>query len=323
MNELISIIVPVFNVENYIKRCIESLINQTYTNIEIILVDDGSTDKSKDICDEYSKKDKRIIVIHKKNGGLSDARNIGIEASKGNYISFVDSDDYVTNNYVEFLYTLIIDSNSDIAMGKHYIVYDKRIINTGSGNKLLLSPKEALEKILYSDDLDVSAWAKLYKKSLFENIKFPVGRLYEDSATTYKLIDSSKKITFYSVPIYYYIIRKNSITNYKFDNKKFDLILSTKEMRDYVVNKYPSLTGAAERRLMYAYLSTLTQLVRSNDNNKRKYDELIIYIKKNRKKILKNKKVPKRDKVALYTTYFGYRVFKLIWTIYCILTGRK
>ena len=136
----------------------------------------------------------RIIVIHKKNGGLSDARNTGIDVAKGKFITFIDSDDYVAENYIEFLYSLAIESDADISMGKHYIVYSKKIINSGTGNKLILTPKETLEKMLYSDDIDVSAWAKLYKKELFKKVRFPKGRLYEDSATTYKLIDLSNKI---------------------------------------------------------------------------------------------------------------------------------
>ena len=133
MEELISVVVPVYNVEKYIDKCINSIINQTYKNLEIILVDDGSPDNCGNICDEYAKKDNRIIVIHKENGGLSDARNTGIEVSKGKYITFIDSDDYISDNYVSFLYNLIIEYKADISIGKHYVLYENGEINTATG----------------------------------------------------------------------------------------------------------------------------------------------------------------------------------------------
>lgn len=323
MNELISVIVPVYKVEEYLRRCIDSIINQTYKNLEIILVDDGSPDNCGKICDEYAKKDDRINVIHKENGGLSDARNAGIDIANGKYITFIDSDDYVSEDYVEFLYSLIKENNADISMGKHFIIYKNDIINTGTDLKNILKPKEALEKMLYSNDLDVSAWAKLYKKELFQNIKYPKGRLYEDAATTYKLIDKSKIIAFYSKPIYYYVIRDNSITNHNFNERKFELIDSTKEMCEYVNEKYPELKDASNRRLMYSYLSTLTQLTYSKEIKKEYKKRLMNYIKENRNKILKNKKIPQRDKIALYSTYFGFSFFKLLWKLYRKITGRN
>ena len=128
-NPLISIIVPVYNVEEYLDKCVESIVNQTYKNIEVILVDDGSPDNCPKMCDDWAKKDKRIKVIHKKNGGLSDARNKGIDESKGEYLSFVDSDDYITDNYVELLYNIISKEHADISMAKQYVVYPKKTIN--------------------------------------------------------------------------------------------------------------------------------------------------------------------------------------------------
>ncbi len=206
---LISVIIPVYKVEEYLNKCVDSVINQTYKNLEIILVDDGSPDNCPKICDDYAKQDKRIKVIHKKNGGLSDARNAGIDMANGEYLSFIDSDDYVEKNYISFLYNLAKKYNSDLTMGKQYVRYSNKTINTGSGSLYELNSYDALDKILYGEDLDVSAWAKLYKKELFKKVKFPVGRLFEDAATIYKLIDLSKKVVLKSEPIYNYIIRDN------------------------------------------------------------------------------------------------------------------
>ena len=326
MEELVSVIVPVYNVEKYIDRCVNSIINQTYKTIEIILVDDGSTDSCSKICDKYANEDTRIKVIHKENGGLSDARNEGIKIATGKYITLIDSDDYVEPDYVELLYNLLIENDADMSVCKHFVVYENAgTIDTGTGNFYNLSPKEALEMLLYGNDFDLGACEKLYKKELFENIKYPKGRLFEDAATTYKLIDLCKKISFKSEAKYTYYIRSNSITTNSFNSKKMDLIISTKEMSDYIKNKYPDLEKAANRRLMYAYLSTLTQIAKSKKSEESvKYSKQIMeYIKTNRKDILKDKKIPKRDRVALYSTIFGYNFFKISWNLYEKITKRK
>ena len=225
---LISVVVPIYNVEEYLDKCVESIVNQTYENLEIILVDDGSPDNSPKKCDDWAKKDKRIKVIHKENGGLSDARNAAIDIAKGEYITFIDSDDYVENDYVEFLYKNLIDNNADISMGKQYVRYPNKTINTGSENKYVVNAHDCFDKLLYSEDFDVSAWAKLYKLDLFKNVRYPKGRVYEDSATTYKLIDKSNVIVLNSKPVYDYIIREDSISNNSFTEKKMDMITSNK-----------------------------------------------------------------------------------------------
>lgn len=316
MNELVSVIVPVYNVEEYLDTCIKSIINQEYTNLEILLIDDGSTDSCLKICNDYAKVDDRIKVIHKENGGLSDARNVGIENCNGSYITFIDSDDYIEKNYISMLYSLIKEYSADISMGKQYVHYPKKIIDTGSYKTLKMNAHETLEKMMYSEDVDVSAWAKLYKTELFDNIRFPKGRLYEDSATTYKLIDKSQCIVLKSIPIYNYIIRNSSITNNAFAKQKMDLIVSTKEMTTYVSEKYPDLKDSCDRRLMYAYLSTLVQYNKTKSAERHYFDELWKYIKENRKKVLRDKRIPKRDRIALISTYFGAGFFKISWNVF-------
>ena len=162
--ELISVILPIYNVEKYLEKCLKSVINQTYKNLEIILVDDGSKDNSPQICDEYAVKDKRIVVIHKSNGGLSDARNAGIEIAKGKYITLIDSDDYVEKDYVQFLYQLIKENNAEMSICSHTVLYTNGTrIEKETGEHLVLDPKTTLEKILYDEGIDLSAWAKMYK----------------------------------------------------------------------------------------------------------------------------------------------------------------
>lgn len=324
MEELVTIVVPVYKVEKYIDRCIKSILNQTYKNLEIILVDDGSPDNCGKICENYAQKDERIKVVHKENGGLSDARNAGISISNGKYISFIDSDDYIDPEYIELLYKTIKKDKSDMAISSHKVIYENgTVLEKATKEESILKPKEVLKRILYDDGIDLSAWAKLYKIELFKEIRYPKGRLFEDAATTYKLVDKCEKISIISRSTYNYIIRGNSITNINFSEKKMDLIISTEEMCNYIKKKYPDLEEAANRRLMYAYLSTLTQLVKSNEKNENAEKKLYGYIKQNSKMILRDKNVPKRDKVAIISTKFGLGFYKIIWKIYEKLTGRR
>lgn len=323
MEEIVSIIIPVYKVEKYMNRCIESIMNQTYKKIEIILVDDGSPDNCGKICDEYAKKDKRVVVVHKENGGLSDARNAGIDIAKGKYIAFVDSDDYVDNDYVEILYKAISEDKADIAISSHKVMYENgTILEKATGERNILTQKETIKRILYDEGIDLSAWAKLYKKELFKTMKFPKGRLFEDAAITCKIISLTEKVSLVSKSTYNYIIRNDSITTKDFTPSKMDLITSTKEMSEYVKEKYPDLEDATNRRVMYAYLSTLSQLAMSNKRFPEEQKILMKYIKENGNKILKDKKVPKRDKLGILATKFGFAFFRIFWNLYRRKTGR-
>lgn len=225
LNNLISIIVPVYKVEDYLEKCIESILNQTYKNIEIILVDDGSPDRCGKICDDYAIKDNRIKVIHKKNGGLSEARNYGINIASGEYILFIDSDDYIDKNMCEILIKEAKKNDSDIVICNYYNVKENDyFINKMSitNNKILLTNLEMMKIFFlkgYSETIIV--WNKLYKKKLFytnENIRFPVGKLHEDIFTIYKLYYIANKIVVVNKPLYYYVQRKESIMG-KFSEK--------------------------------------------------------------------------------------------------------
>ena len=324
-SELISVIIPVYKVKKYLDKCVNSVINQTYKELEIILVDDGSPDECGKMCDEYALKDERIVVIHKENGGLSDARNVGIEKATGEYITFVDSDDFVDSDYVEFLYKMIKEANCKMSICSHKVLYESgKVIDLGINKKSLLSNKEVLEKILYSDGIDLSAWAKLYAKSLFKNVKFPKGRLFEDAATTYKLILQCDDIMCGQISKYNYYIRNDSITTSTFSEKKLDLIISTKEMCDCVDKKYPELQSATLRRKVYAHLSTLTQLIKDKENNyKIERKKIIKYVRKNSSKVFFNSRTPMRDKIAIITVFFGFGFYKFCWGIYDKLTNRN
>ena len=212
--DLISVIVPVYKVEKYLEKCIESIIKQTYTNLQIILVDDGSPDNCGKICDEYAKKDLRIEVIHKANGGLSDARNVGISKAKGRYIGFVDSDDYIKEDMYEILLNLIKKYDADVSICNLYDVIDgNECIRNKENGIREYSRLDIFKEVLLDKNIQSYAWNKLYEKELFDEIKYPIGKKYEDIGTTFYLFEKCNKIVVTSEPEYYYLKRADSLVN--------------------------------------------------------------------------------------------------------------
>ena len=255
MNELISIIVPVYNVEKYLERCVNSIINQTYKNIEIILVNDGSTDNSGNICDKFGKKDSRIKIIHKSNGGLSDARNAGLKIAKGEYIGFVDSDDYIKEDMFETLYNLNKEHNSEISIVSYYEYYNDKLIAVRDSKKLEVFNKiSAIKELLIDTKIQSYAWNKLFKKELFENLEFPTNKNFEDIATTLLLFEKANKIVLLEDPKYYYLRRDNSIVgkrNYK----------TYKDYLDVIYDKYLYLDGKYEELDLYNAYNFIINMV--------------------------------------------------------------
>lgn len=212
MEKIISVIVPVYNVEKFLPKCLDSILKQTFLDFELILVDDGSTDLSGKICDEYAKLDKRIIVIHQQNGGPGKARNTGIQIAKGAYITFADSDDWIADNMLKEMHSLMIMNDVDIVVSSHYIVNldnsIEKVINTSVDK--LINRIEATSLILEDKIIYSFAWDKLYKRKLFEGVKYPEKRIIEDIATTYKLINNAENIFLSRNAYYYYVRRENS-----------------------------------------------------------------------------------------------------------------
>lgn len=311
---IVSVIIPVYNVEQYLKQCLDSVINQTYKNLEIILVDDGSTDNSGKICDEYALKDTRIKVIHKDNGGLSDARNTGLKIATGEYITFIDSDDDIELDMVEYLYSVLIKFNCKMSVCTHNVIKNNRTKKSFNLKEdFKLSSFDCIKKMLYHDGTDTSAWAKLYKKDLFENIMYPKGKLFEDIATTYKLFIKSDEIASGHLAKYNYKIRSNSIVRKSFTKAKLDLIENTDNMAKDVLAIFPDLEKALLRRRVYARFSTLNQVLSFDKENKHVVKEIISFIKKYTWNILTDTNVQLRDKVAIILLNISYNLYKFIW----------
>jgi len=305
MDPKISIIVPVYKVEKYLRRCVESIINQSYTNIEIILVDDGSPDGCGEICEKYAQQDIRIKVIHKRNGGLSDARNIALDCMKGEYVTFIDSDDFVEPKYVEILYDLAkkYDVKLSISNFTHYFENkdeeknDNLIIRTES-----FSSEKGIETMFYQNKFETSAWGKLYHKNLFlGNTRYPKGMLYEDLPTTYKLILKAGNVAYTNQQTYYYLIRKDSIQCSEFNEKKLDILKVADMMITDITNNYPVLLPSLKCRLFSAYLNVFLQIEPGNKYENIFWDRICAYRFSN----LTNLNARKKAIGAAFISLFG------------------
>lgn len=340
MEELISVIVPVYNIEKYIKKCIESIINQTYNNLEIILVDDGSTDKSGKICDEYALIDKRISVIHKENGGLSDARNCGIDVAKGKYIAFVDSDDFIDLKMYEILYNNLVKNNADISICKPYL-FEKynEVVEAKEAEVVTVWEKKDFYTKMYDDYLmTVVAWNKLYKREIFENIRYPQGKKIEDAAIIHYVLEKCEKIVLTNLELYFYYQRDDSIMHkYNFGlldelDALYDRILFFEKKQfvkesffdktlEIYCNKFFELTYVLTREIGYnkrvfkKYYSQLKHIIKYQKNIKAKIKlSLAFYLKqyyiylKGGKRLLK--KIYKKAFSKISNCLFQYKFIK-------------
>jgi len=242
-NVLVSIIVPIYKVENYLEKCLESIIAQTYNNLQIILIDDGSPDSCGEICDEYALKDSRIIVIHQKNMGLSAARNAGFEKVLGKYIGFVDSDDYIANDMYESLVNAIEKYDTDISMCSYYKV-DNNVVSKPEYPEIkdrIYTKNEALKELLIDHKIQNYVWNKLYRKELFSNVSFPEGKEFEDIATIFYIFEKINSIVKINKTQYFYVTRPESIVNDVSRKRINNYLEFSIERYLYINKKYPEL----------------------------------------------------------------------------------
>lgn len=281
MQDKISVIVPIYNVEKCVDKCIESILCQTYTNLEIILVDDGSTDCSGELCDKWAEKDERVIVLHKDNEGLSDARNDGLKIATGRYVGFVDGDDWIADNMYEYLYQLMKEYDSDISICEHYLESEQGDLSAGGlfgPNVEKYERKEALWELVQDEVVHSYVWDKLFKKELFDGIVFPKGRYVQDMYTIYKVFMRANFVVSGHEPQYYYFIRSNSIQQSRGEKLDWDqfcvykdwyenLSIIFPEWERYLLNKWISFTVSA-------YNSMLLRTEKGKDTLERKQEML-------------------------------------------------
>lgn len=309
---LISVIIPVYNVEKYLKICLESVVNQTYKNLEIIIVNDGSTDNSLNIMNKY-KSDKRVKIYSKENGGLSSARNYGIDNSHGEFISFIDSDDYISNDFIEKLYKQIKCDNSDISMCR-YIREENKFTHTYAAKKL--NSEDALEKILYQDDqtlYSVAAWNKLYRKEIFDDIRYPYGKYNEDMFIICEVMKKVKQISICDFVGYYYRINANSITQEKFSSKRLDVV----EACDHIINAIngkKNLEDAAVNLKFRRCFEMYAKIIKAENREKYKQEEinLKLELKKLSKAIISDNKSKMSSKLAALSVKVSIPLTKII-----------
>lgn len=302
MEEKISIIIPVYKVEPYLEACINSILNQTYRNLEVILVDDGSPDKCGEICDRYAKEDDRVCVIHKSNAGVARARNDGIEAATGAYISFIDSDDWIAENAYEVLYRGLKEQEADCAVGGCVTVIDSDGVldykERNKGTFGTISAEEAMKGVLLRGS---AVWNRLFKREIFKEIRFPLDRVNDDEVVALHAYAECKKIVFLDADTYYYRIRSNSITTSKFSIRNVDYYYNSIDNLEFVKKACPALVSCAEYKFVKAMLYCYVNLkcMKMTDKEKEILKRIKKDIKANKKLALKNSYVTVPMKVLM------------------------
>lgn len=312
---MISVVIPVYNVQEYLRRCVDSILNQTIRNYEVILVDDGSNDGCPQICDQYAEVNDNVISLHKKNGGLSDARNFGVQHASANYIVFVDSDDYVDPEYIESLWALHLKYGADIAVqGVKREQENGILLNDIKGTfEGLVNSQKAIELMCYGKNVAVFAYAKLYSKKYLLKTPYPVGRLHEDVFTTYKLFDQCENIAIGTESHYHYLVRKGSILNSKFSLRHMDSLEGACEIIEFVKNQYPEIESAAYVRLAIESNALLHRALQSEQ----------YFVVRNRvlgglsgkwASLIKSKELPEIIKLQLIVCKISAGAYKKIYT---------
>lgn len=308
MFEKVSVIVPIYKVEKYIKECIESIINQSYKNLEIILIDDGTPDNCGIICDDYSIIDKRIRVIHKKNGGLSSARNAGLDIATGGYILFVDSDDTISTNMIFEMVEVSQKYNADIVCCDFGINSLKKC--TDSEQKIYaMSKEQAIINLFDEVGYKFYAWNKLYKSEILKNIRFPEGRIYEDIKTIYLAFKQANNIVYLKKELYAYRIRQDSITNSEFSNKIYDLVHSI----NFVINdiqKEKSLYKNTISGYIRYYCYFINNALINNSNIKEELNYIRKIIRSNLFTIILTNKISISRKVQFIILLMNKNLYK-------------
>lgn len=311
---VISVIVPVYKVEKYINRCIDSILSQTFRDFELFLVDDGSPDNCGKICDEYAKKDSRIIVIHKENGGLSDARNVAIDRATGDYLTFIDSDDYVKNNHLEILYNALKETDSDMAIANMTAFSNEGFDDTfySPTKELIVYDGKRVFKTLYQP----CACAKLYKRYIFNDIRYPVGRLYEDLFVYHDVLAIVNRIALTGINSYYYLFRNDSIMRQEY-KVQFTDIIDALELRIKKLEELKLQQLADENRaFIYSRVgAAFVYLDASVPENKKRLDEIKAIYDAEYPKLMKTTDNPKQK--------FRYMILKKMPTLHTKLFGKK
>lgn len=313
--DLISVIIPVYNVKPFLRQCLASVFAQTFRNLEIILVDDGSTDGSGELCDALAAEDPRVRVIHQENGGLSAARNAGIDASTGAWLYFLDSDDALSPVTLAHLWTACIRTRADAAVGdflrfsSEELPQERRTFAMES-----LGTEEALRRMLLNQGFGHQAWGKLFRRELWEKLRYPVGLLYEDYAVIYDVMLGAEKVAAVTDALYFYRMQEGSIMHAKITERNLTLLDTSARVTQMIAEKYPALREAAVRLQVVTYMRFLSDLLETDyrlfpEEQKR----ILSVVRSYRKDFLGSKEVRKVDKLKLRALLAGKWMFYLLY----------
>lgn len=315
----VSIIVPVYKVEKFLERCVESIIKQTYQNIEIILIDDESPDECPKMCDQYEIKDNRIKVIHKKNGGLSDARNAGLDIASGEYIAFVDSDDWIESDFIETLYMNAEREKADISVVGYQLIWeDGRIRRFSRDEEYYVFDREnAIRELLKQQKFQCMVCQKMYRKQIFETIRFPVGKIYEDVAIGLSTFLKAERVVVSGKVKYNYFQRSDSIVNAKFDKRKLFFLECCNKIIDYSDSQNKLFDLEAHTFYLRALMMFTLQLYQLDAE---KYESTVKWleneIRRCRRFIWKNPSIELKKKIvlSLICVQFPRRILVTLWS---------
>lgn len=311
---IVSIIIPIYNVEKYLPRCVKSVLEQTYKKIEIILVDDGTKDNSGVMCDEYAKHDSRIRVIHKENGGLSSARNAGMEIATGDAFFFLDSDDYIAVECISKMVSLMEEYSADISIVQMKYIHENmnEEVSCDKEKEIVMNSETAIEESLYQKLYTCCAPAKLYSRKAIGNVLFPLGRVAEDLATCHLFLNNANTIAYSSYYGYYYRQHESSIMHV-FNPKRLDALEWATALESFCKEKYPSIIRATYCRTFNVAIHLLLDLPNSGELHDLYYAKIWEEIKRTRLKVLFNKKVRNREKAAAILSFGGEKLLKRVW----------
>lgn len=296
---LISVIVPVYNVEKYVGRCLTSIIIQSYTNLEIIVINDGSTDNSLSVCEEYSAKDSRIKLISQENRGLSGARNTGLRHYTGEYVTFVDSDDWIHRSMIEFLYNVLMRYDSEMSLCASMRVYEDIFPDKQHEEIEGITRTRDVFMKLFLNGTFTACWARLFRRDILSGFEFPEGLNCEDYIFMYEAIRRLKTVAIINLPLYYYFVRENSIVNESFGIKKFDQYYSAKKLYELVCKHTPQYKKQSLQRLAGAILS-LVNSARAHGGYEKQEMEMVSFLKKNASTFIFNKYIRWKMRVLLF-----------------------
>ena len=309
---MISVIVPVYKVEKYLDICIKSILTQTYSNFELILVNDGSPDNCPKICNDYATKDDRITVLHKQNGGLSDARNEGVKIAKGSFVTFIDSDDYVAKDYLETMITMQKRYDVDIVVtGIETFLEDENPKITNNNKEYVYTGEEALENMLYQNNLDSSACAMLLPIEIAKKYPFPFRKYHEDEYITYKYYAAVEKVAVTTKTLYFYLQRKGSIMH-TFGKASIDELDAADNYVIFCKQHYPKLVPAAESKKFSDYCQVLLSVINNDDINSHYLLRIENYLINKRKQILFDRKCRTKNRIAAVSLFFGIPGIKCV-----------